>query len=572
MIKILHNQRFYYFLFLIVLLVPNIALCITEPYSLATTLAALLIPVGGYTLFLALSKRPGIMMFCAFPFIFFGAFQLVLLYLFGGSIIAVDMFLNLFTTNASEAGELLDNIMPAIIGVCVLYIPMLILSVFSIRSGERLKSGFRRRALVVGICAVILGYTAGFTSHAQGHAFGVKYQVFPVNVIYNLKLTFEKWGRSMDYPQTAKDFIYSARKDKKTDKQEIYVLVIGEAARADNWELFGYERNTNPLLKGKEGLVAYGDALTMCNATHKSVPMILAPASAIDYNEIYKQKSLITAFKEVGFHTVFITNQVPNRSLIDYFASEADELFDVSPRTSQLYTVNRPDGEMLPIVRKVIGEADGNNLLIVLHTYGSHFNYKMRYPEDFARFMPDYAPTIGKKYKSELINSYDNSVVYTDYVMNELISTLDSTHACTALLYSADHGEDILDDDRNRFLHASPTPTYYQLHVACFGWFSPVYRETYTEKYTFADNNATEPTGTASMFHTMVDMADIQTPYLDKTYSLTSNEYEARERYYLNDHDQAVLFYNSGLAPEDFDMMKKKGIQYDRLRVQKVIY
>lgn len=86
-------------------------------------------------------------MLCTLPLMILGAFQIVLLYLFGGSIIAVDMFTNLFTTNASEAGELLANIWPAVVFVCMIYIPLLVLGVRSLVIKRRLSGVFRRRAL-----------------------------------------------------------------------------------------------------------------------------------------------------------------------------------------------------------------------------------------------------------------------------------------------------------------------------------------------------------------------------------------------------------------------------------------
>ena len=85
------------------------------------------------------------MLWILFLFLFFGAFQIVLLYLFGQSIIAVDMFLNLVTTNSSEALELLDNLTPAIIAVIILYVPALILGTISIIRKRKLTVEFIRR-------------------------------------------------------------------------------------------------------------------------------------------------------------------------------------------------------------------------------------------------------------------------------------------------------------------------------------------------------------------------------------------------------------------------------------------
>ena len=115
--KWLENQEHLFYLFLFILIVPNIVLCFTEPLSFIAKVCNVLLPFGCYYLLMTLSRNCGKMLWILFLFLFFGAFQIVLLYLFGQSIIAVDMFLNLVTTNSSEAMELLGNLTPAIV-VC----------------------------------------------------------------------------------------------------------------------------------------------------------------------------------------------------------------------------------------------------------------------------------------------------------------------------------------------------------------------------------------------------------------------------------------------------------------------
>lgn len=100
---------------------------------------------------------------------------------------------------------------------------------------------------------------------------------------------------------------------------------------------------------------------------------------------------------------------------------------------------------MLPSIREIIQQSD-SNLLIVLHTYGSHYDYRKRYPQEFARYTPDLISAINKNNRSIMVNAYDNSVYYTDYVLDEIIKVLEGTQACTALFYSSDHGEDMMDD------------------------------------------------------------------------------------------------------------------------------
>lgn len=113
--KWLENQEHLFYLFLLILIVPNIILCFTEPMPVVAKVCNVLLPFAFYYLLMTLSRNCGKMFWILFLFIFFGAFQIVLLYLFGQSIIAVDMFLNLVTTNSSEAMELLDNLVPALV-------------------------------------------------------------------------------------------------------------------------------------------------------------------------------------------------------------------------------------------------------------------------------------------------------------------------------------------------------------------------------------------------------------------------------------------------------------------------
>lgn len=86
----------------------------------------------------------------------------------------------------------------------------------------------------------------------------IKTDIYPANIFYNLGYAVHKWHRSELYPKTSKDFTFHATRDSLvSEKREIYILVIGEASRAKNWSLWGYERETNPRLKTTENLILY---------------------------------------------------------------------------------------------------------------------------------------------------------------------------------------------------------------------------------------------------------------------------------------------------------------------------
>lgn len=550
------RQLFYFFI--LVNLIPNFVLFFTEPYSVMGKIILIAFPLSLYFIVFSLLKNIGLLQLILIPQLIMNAFQLVILYLFGESVIAADMFLNLATTNVSEASELLDNLWPAIICVCVIYIPTIIIAAFACRQKTHLSPRFRRRTILSGLIIAILSYGLTFTARNEiTNSYRLKYDVFPVNIYYNLHFAIHKWQRSEFYPLTSKDFRFNASQAKKAEQREIYVLVVGEASRATNWSLWGYERETNPLLSATPGLVTYKDAITQANATHKSVPLILSAATAENYDVIYRQKSIIEAFKEAGFKTIFLSNQTPNRTFTDYFAAEADYHVNIRPAsTGGIYTVNNYDDHMIPLLKHYIDSLP-DNLFVVMHTYGSHFNYKERYPKEFAHFTPDNATEVEVKNRDQLINAYDNSIRYTDYFLHYLIETLDSTGLCTALYYSPDHGEDLLDDNRKRFLHASPHPTYYQLHIPLFLWFSETYRNNYPQHYETAVTNQTKPVSTNVAFHTMLDIASIQTTYLNPECSLVSPDFKTQRRMYLTDHDKPIFYYNSGLKKQDKKMIDK---------------
>lgn len=556
------NRLFWFFI--IVNMIPSLILAYTEPYSITGKTVLVTLPLGAYCMIFSILKNIGLLQLLLIPQLVFHAFQLVLLYLFGESAIAVDMFLNLATTNVTEASELLDNLWPAIIIVCVIYIPTIVIAAIACKHKTHLTPEFRKKAVFRGLLTAILSFALMFTATDKdtGERFRIQNDIYPVNVYHNLHYAITKWQRSSIYPLTSRDFRFHAQKTDHTCGREIYVLVIGEAARAENWSLWGYERETNPFLSRTPGLVIYKDAITQANATHKSVPLILSAIAAENFDSIYQQKSIIEAFKEAGFTTVFLSNQTPNRTFTDYFAEEADYRRNIRQSSlNGIYTENNYDTHLLPLCRHYIDSLPGN-LFIVLHTYGSHFNYKERYPAEFARFTPDNATEVEVKNRQQLINAYDNSILYTDYLLHNLINLLDSTGSCTALYYTPDHGEDLLDDDRKRFLHASPHPTYYQLHIPIFLWFSPEYQAHFPERYETASDNSPKPVSTNSVFHTLLDIASIGTPYLNRERSLINPGFKAEDRLYLNDLDKPVFFYNSGLKKQDKEMIKKHGLAH----------
>ena len=560
--SILHgcaSARGLFFFTLAALAIPNVALCFTERMCPAACLANVLLPVGAEWLVMTLNRCPGKMAWAMFPLLFFAAFQTVLLYLFGHSIIAVDMFLNLVTTNPGEAMELLNNLIPAVSFVVIVYVPLLVLAVVSIRRKDRLEPAFLLKQRRLAAIAMAAGAVSLGASYATDRDYRAELHLYPVNVFYNLGLAVERTGDTNAYAETSEGFRFNAKATHGAADREVYVLVIGETARACSFGLYGYGRETTPLMAKESGLVAFAKAVTQSNTTHKSVPMLLSAVSAEDFNDIYTQKGIITAFKEAGFHTAFISNQRPNRSFIDFFGEEADEWTFIKERDPEAAALG--DEAMLPELAKVLAEGRKKEF-IVLHTYGSHFNYRERYPRGAAFFRPDDATEAKAKNRPSLVNAYDNTIRFTDRLLADITAMLAKTGAKAAMLYTSDHGENIFDDSRRLFLHASPVPSYYELHVPLMVWMSDGYRQSYAQVEAALRANSSKPVATsASAFHTMLGIAGVTTPLRRDSLSLASPLFTVKPFIYLDDHNTAVPLKKLLRSEKDFEMFRKFGME-----------
>lgn len=543
----------------LLLIVPNVALDITE-YSTAWSKATnILLPFGFYILIMGIWKNVGRTALLLFPFLFYGAFQVVLLYLYGESIIAVDMFLNLVTTNVSEATELLGNLVGAIITLLIVYVPTLVWCAISAIKRIYASRPSLLRARYCGVVSIFIGLACMFMAYAFDVRFSINSDIFPVNVIHNTIIAIQRTKATGNYYKTSEGFSYKAHSSRPADKKEVYVLVIGETSRADDWQLFGYGRPTNPLLTKRDGLIAYPKTLSESNTTHKSVPLMLSWVSAENFaDSIYTTKSLISAFNEAGFATAYLSNQGRNHSFIDFFAREAQKTVFLTDNGHSHH-----DEELLPLLHDFIEQSTNSKIMVILHTYGSHFNYMDRYPSSFSVFLPDKTADADVFNRNELINAYDNSIRFTDYVLNRVIDMLENRQCLSGMIYLSDHGEDIFDDKRNRFLHASPVPTYWQIHVPLIIWMSPQFKEAYPMLYANANNNSGKNVSSSrSVFDTMMQLGGIITPYADKTKSLIDSAYTETPRLYLNDHNKAVNLEKAGLQNYDYEMLKQKNIAH----------
>ena len=203
---------------------------------------------------------------------------------------------------------------------------------------------------------------------------------------------------------------------------------------------------------------------------------------------------------------------------------------------------NVNDEVLLKLTKDFLAETTNNKKFIVLHTYGSHFNYSERYPPHKAFYKPDKAPMASVEHRETLINAYDNSIRATDDFLFRLIKMIEAQGVSSAVLYVSDHGEDIYDDDRELFLHASPIPSIQQLHVPLLVWTSAEYNNRHLQKQlNLMKHIDMEISTNLAVFHTLLDLAGITTFYKKDHHALSHEDFEPKEsRTYLNDHNHPI--------------------------------
>ena len=540
------SAQFLFIYTVVAITVPNLSLAFTNSIPLSANVISVVLPLSFYVWLMSLSRKTGRLVWLLFPLIFFAAFQMVLIYLYGGGVIAVDMFLNLATTNPDEAMELLDNLIPAVAGVLVLYIPLLVLAAWQWARHTSLEAAFQRRmrraALRTGgvilLASALLYVVFPRGRERQGRfEYHVENEVYPVNVFYNLALALHESWLSTHYQERVAHFRFGATPTHNADSTEVYVLVVGETARSSNFQLYGYARPTNPQLSRESRLMVFRNVRSQSNTTHKSVPMLLTAATADDHSRLYHEKGILAAFGEAGFHTAFFSNQLRNHSYIDFLGEEANNACFIREKQPS----SRPDDEqLLPYVAQELDQHH-RKLFIVLHMYGSHFNYRDRYSRANARFLPDEPTEAKAENRPQLLNAYDNTILHTDRILARLIGMLRARHCISAVLYTSDHGENIFDDSRHLFLHASPRPSEYDTDVPLLVWTSEQFGRQYPQVVNAMRSNLRKGAeSNASVFPTMLSIAGIRARARADSLSLTNRNYRLGTRYYLDDHNHAV--------------------------------
>jgi glucan phosphoethanolaminetransferase (alkaline phosphatase superfamily) len=322
-------------------------------------------------------------------------------------------------------------------------------------------------------------------------------------------------------------------------EKEIYILVIGETARASNWSLNGYGRDTNPLLSQQKNVVSFSNMVSGWLWTRMSVPVILTRKPVANKNIFFPEKSIVSLFSEAGFSTWWLSMQSPygfHDSPIALHSSEADYVRFLNP--ADYKGAGKYDDVLLPALQTVLA-SDKQKLFIVLHLMGSHFSYGHRYPDSFDFYKPSMkqknVALQNKDERERLVNSYDNSLRFTDYILDQIISLVKGQNVVSGVFYVADHGEVIFDEGCDKSGHGHHTEWDHRNASAL--WLSDTYIEKNEDRYRMASSRKNSPLSTENVFYSLAGMAGINYEGIDLSRDIFSEAWVAHPRNLQNGMD-----------------------------------
>lgn len=348
-------------------------------------------------------------------------------------------------------------------------------------------------------------------------------------------------------PKEVNSFSFNAHMTHAMNKRQIYVFIIGESSQYYRWQINGYARATSPKIVKLKSLISFPNVAAGAHYTMLSVPQMITRAHPGNMNVQYKEKSILSAFKGAGFKTAWLSNQYPNYwvSTIVPHAITAD--ICIFPDCKQLNKSNSYDSRFLPLMDSIIHSTD-RNLFIVFHTMGSHWDYSERYPRSFDYFKPSGKDVsiiqFTKDEHQAIINSYDNSIRYSDFIIDSTIQIVKKYNVLSYVIFLADHGEDVYDSNSTQW-YSHDKASKYTLHVPLFIWTSDQYNKTYPLKRNALLINQNKEIGENDVFYTLLDMAGITYPKFDFTKSIASESFKDDPQEYVEPDDKKIYFYSS---------------------------
>ncbi|MFJ2985421.1 MULTISPECIES: phosphoethanolamine transferase [unclassified Pseudomonas] len=471
------------------------------------------------------------------PFYLVASVDLFLVLNFGSRLTAAYLFIGL--TNYKEASDFLSTYWRSISAVLLIFFLCYGVGLAGLY-GRRL---YKNKAICcMAFGALCVGYGAYFYKTVKLNGFGksavldlvAKDQSTPMGYLSQVGLTLSLYTASKQYikQRLESDVNITAISDQSAI--ETLVFVIGESSRPHNWSLYGYSQPTTPNLDKETGVFKFNSMCTTAPYTSVAVPSLLSLEPIKHWDLIASTKSLVGILRAAGYKTYWLSSQEVDSfgGIIPQIAAEAQ---------NRQYFERSYDGALISEYENIIQQGGAQKQAIFIHIKGSHFEYARRYPREFAKFRP-----ATDSAKDRITADYDNSVLYTDWLLGMIIDQLKASQRKALLVYSSDHGENLLDDSRGLLGHGMGNE--YDLAVAAFVWASGNLSQPQSQKLQKLKEREGQRISISSFPHTLLNITGISMPGYDSRQDLLSNDFVA---------SQCPHLLGTGYVPSfDFDVKR----------------
>ncbi len=355
---------------------------------------------------------------------------------------------------------------------------------------------------------------------------------YPGTIIHSYGIYFNELKKVKD---EYKKMTYRFKGIKTDSIQETILLVMGESERKKSLNLYGYTRPTTPYIaalmkENPDHILVFKNAATVAPWTRIAVPLALSFAQAKDYPTLFQTPSITKVFAGLNYKTTMISNQ--DQTMIDMshyliaaFSGEMDTVVSCQKEFEERYDQNVVEA-LSPFLR----EKDTSNRFFFLHLMGSHYEYADRVPET-KRFFKG----------GTLIDDYDNTVRYTDYILSELAEMVFRQETPFLLIYLSDHGEYVGDFGDTNYGHGFAQPTAVEVEIPFIVLYNDAFYRLKKEKINNLQKNIDKKISLDNVSHTLMGLyGDLDATLYDATYDLSSPYFEENKRFFI-DSDNHIL-------------------------------
>jgi len=319
-----------------------------------------------------------------------------------------------------------------------------------------------------------------------------------------------------------------------TQQDTSLVVIIGESANKHHMSAYGYPRKTTPYA---DQLIANGEMLRFdsaySNHTYSNPTVSRALTAASNYNgkPWVGEPSALAVANAADISTTWISNKLkfgPWDNVMSVIGDDAQETIHINSKIGKNLVSNRFDGALVPLLAQAL-KSKQSHKLIFIHLQGSHVDYAARYPKSHSIFTSTLDSKIygsaGRKASpyASIINTYDNSIFYTDSVMKDVVELLKAQDNKVAMLYFSDHGENVF----GRKSHNAAQFEYDMAEIPLMFWANPAWQAGYQSKWQNLKTNLGQIFTNDHVFDSVLGLSDIDTDYALASNDLSSGKYIA---------------------------------------------